>query len=346
MEKCLQKYHWIKLYRNKLPQGKGIMGYWAKLASRAAFRTGTATYCGYKNDVEAGMWSGGIVGLKSILGIKNKSRALEIMDILAQFGYINYFLDSKTKKLTYQINDWINLTSNQEYSSGNIYATTGYGFICIPRDLTQRLVEQQYKFSEADAWIDLWCHSVSNEPGNIFSFLATAIQLKWQSVLTLEELGRRWRWEKTKVWRFFKKYKDVFPLYRLPGSYGCLIFNISYFPGTNIDKPSHDVIMRIVDKIRILAKNTHCTGKNHNRINKLVSWFSQKISIDDCIQNSDEQKPKGRVALLDYIIRAYISLEEFKNNKSYIYDCVVGYILYLISFINIRGPCKNKNLEQ
>ena len=38
--KCLRKYKWLKLHRACLPSGKGIMGYWAKLASRAAFRKG------------------------------------------------------------------------------------------------------------------------------------------------------------------------------------------------------------------------------------------------------------------------------------------------------------------
>ena len=34
--KCLMKYQWVKLPRNRLPEGKGLMGYWTKLASRAA----------------------------------------------------------------------------------------------------------------------------------------------------------------------------------------------------------------------------------------------------------------------------------------------------------------------
>lgn len=38
--KCLRKYQWVKLSRAYLPQGKGLMGHWAKLASRAAFRKG------------------------------------------------------------------------------------------------------------------------------------------------------------------------------------------------------------------------------------------------------------------------------------------------------------------
>ena len=62
MPKCLFRYQWVKLPRTHLPVGKGIMGYWAKLASRAAFRKGRAKYCGYTNDVMPGMWSGGVVG--------------------------------------------------------------------------------------------------------------------------------------------------------------------------------------------------------------------------------------------------------------------------------------------
>ena len=40
---------------------------------------------------------------------------------------------------------------------GAVYATPGYGFLCMPRDITERLAEQGYKFDVADAWLDLWC---------------------------------------------------------------------------------------------------------------------------------------------------------------------------------------------
>ena len=94
------KFEWVKLLRSRSPEGKGIMGAWAKLAARAAFRKGQAHYCGYTNEVVPGMWSGGIVGLKSILGIKNRAKALNVLDTLAGFGYIEYCLDSTTTKLT------------------------------------------------------------------------------------------------------------------------------------------------------------------------------------------------------------------------------------------------------
>ena len=64
---CLIRYRWLKLPRAFLPSPKGISGYWSRLAARAAFRKGIASYCGHRNPVEPGTWAGGIVGVKSIL---------------------------------------------------------------------------------------------------------------------------------------------------------------------------------------------------------------------------------------------------------------------------------------
>lgn len=105
--KCLMKYEWVKLMRCHLPQGKGIMGAYTRLASRAAFRKGQAEYCGYTNEVNAGEWSGCIVGVKSILGVKKCEDAFSVLNKLSELGYISYTLDEETKKLTYKINDWV-----------------------------------------------------------------------------------------------------------------------------------------------------------------------------------------------------------------------------------------------
>ena len=215
--KCLMKYQWVKLPRNHLPEGKGIMGAWAKLASRAAFRKGQASYCGHINAVRPGMWSGGVVGLKSILGLKSRIQSLETLNKLSELGFVSYKLNSKTKKLNYEIKDWVINCSGAECMGGTVYATEGYGFLCLPRGITDRLVQQNYIFEEADAWLDLWCHTVSEDESNAFSFLAPTIQFgRFGAVITLENLGRRWNWEKTKVWRFFQKYGDAFALHRLP----------------------------------------------------------------------------------------------------------------------------------
>lgn len=301
--KCLLKYQWVKLPRNQLPPGKGIMGAWARLASRVAFRAGQAHYCGYINRVSAGGWAGGIVGLKSILEVKNRRHALNLMDKLADLGYVSYSLDTKTKKLTCQVTDWVVKCSGEPCMGREaVYATEGYGFLCLPRNVTQRLVERHYQFAEADAWLDLWCHTVWQEPSNAFSHLAPAVQFgQYGAVLTLESLGKRWGWEKTKVWRFFRKYADAFPLYKLPGAFGCLIFNAAYPTGEQFSLPSQEKVVRILGEIRAKDTNAHKQqSSDHIRICKLVAWYSRAVL---------PQKPaERRVASEDcYITRAYFS---------------------------------------
>ncbi len=337
--KCLMKYKWVKLLRSHLPQGKGIMGCWAKLASRAAFRKGHASYCGYVNDVVPGMWSGGIVGVKSILGIKNRKKALDILDRLSKLGYIRYTLDSKTKKLTYQITDWVVKCSGEECMDGAVYTTDGYGFLCLPRSITERLIEQQYIFEESDAWLDLWCHSISKDRNNAFSFFAPTVQYgKYGAVLTLETLGKRWGWEKTKVWRFFKKHSDVFALYRLPGSYGCLVFNKLYPCDIEGVIPSQEQIKRILDEIRAYAVNTSKKGTDHKYINRLITWYSRRV-VDKFWSTED----KNRVAFSVPIIRAYSSLCWSCKN---IYDCGNVYNCPTAEFKDIRGPCVGVDLTK
>ena len=120
-----------------MPAGKGIMGAWARLASRAAFRNGQARYCRYVNQVTIGSWAGGIVGLKRILGIKNRNKALEMMDKLVQLGYIDYELNPKTKKLTYQSKDWVVQCSGEPcMGTESVYTTPGCGCLCLPRNVT------------------------------------------------------------------------------------------------------------------------------------------------------------------------------------------------------------------
>ena len=54
------------------------------------------------------------------------------MDELQSLGYISYNLEAGTKKLSYEIADWVQKCSGSEADSGTVYATEGYGFICTP----------------------------------------------------------------------------------------------------------------------------------------------------------------------------------------------------------------------
>ena len=262
-----------------------------------------------------------------------------MLQTMADLGYVQYTLDSKTKKLTYQITDWVVKCSGKECMQGAVYATEGYGFLCLPRNITEHLAEKRYIFEESDAWMDLWCHSVWEDPNNAFSFMAPTVQYgKYGALLTLETLGQRWGWEKTKVWRFMKKHGDVFALYRLPGSYGCLIFNKLYPTGSEVSIPNQEKIQRILYEIRMCGANTHKTGSDHEHMNKLITWYSRRLAQSSTPETA--MQPENRVALSAPIIRAYLS--PCRNCKNCGYDCQdKGYITQaVIETSKIRGPCE------
>lgn len=340
--KCLRKYQWVKLPRDYPDMGKGLMAQWAKLASRAAFRKGYAKYAGHINAVTPGMWAGGIVGLKSILGVRSRSEALKALDQLSSYGFLRYTIDPKTKKLTYEITDWVVKCSGAECASGAVYATTGYGFLCLPRNITDRLVDAGKVFDESDAWLDLWCHTTYEDHSNAFSFLAPAVQYgKYGSVLTLETLGQRWKWEKTKVWRFFRKHGDVFSLHRLPGSFGCLIFNTIYPTDTDYYEPESANVVSILNDILTSGVCKHTEGSSNTRINRLVNWLSRKVMIARQEQSAPEAH-KTRVALSAPLMRVYLSHgRNCKSCRNCSYACP-GTLLDAPSSVRseseIRGP--------
>lgn len=340
--KCLRKYQWVKLPRDYPDMGKGLMAQWAKLASRAAFRKGCAKYAGHINAVTPGMWAGGIVGLKSILGVRSRSEALKSLDQLSSYGFLRYTIDPKTKKLTYEITDWVVKCSGAECASGAVYATTGYGFLCLPRNITDRLVDAGKVFDESDAWLDLWCHTTYEDYSNAFSFLAPAVQYgRYGSVLTLETLGQRWKWEKTKVWRFFQKHGDVFSLHRLPGSFGCLIFNTIYPTDTDYYEPESANVISILNDILTSGVCKHTEGSSNTRINRLVNWLSRKVMIARQEQSAPEAH-ETRVALSAPLMRVYLSHgRNCKSCRNCSYACP-GALLDALSSVRseseIRGP--------
>lgn len=334
---CLMIYKWVKLLRSHLPEGKGLMAYWAKLASHAAFRKGQALYCGHYNRVAPGMWSGGMVGLKRILGLGSRQSVIDVMNQLMDLGFITYTIDAKTKKLEYFLCDWIENCSGEACLGVTAYAIDQYGFICLPRNITDRLTKSRYLFEEADAWLDLWCHTVSNDPKNAFSFLAPTVQYgKYGAVLTLETLGQRWGWEKTKVWRFIKKHGDVFSLYRLPGNYGCVLFNKLYPTGAVGLFPTQKEVEWVFTELRSFSQRTTEKGSTRANLNQLVAWYSMRVT-EKMRNTATVAYDENRVASFAPIIRAYLS--HCRNCKNCRYDCRKIEVSESGVFTNtIRGP--------
>ena len=224
--------------------------------------------------------------------------------------------------------------------------------MCIPRNITERLVKEHYIFDEADACLDLWCHTVTEEPNNVFSFMAPAVQYgKYGAILTLETLGQRWGWEKTKVWRFFKKHGDVFALYRLSSSYGCLIFNKRYPVDAEVSLPEQEEIMKTVGQIRELSADVLKKGSEHEHLSQMVAWYSRKLTCDfmetgNEFEIKDESGEKSCVAHSAPIIYTYLSL--CRNCKNCNYDCQIVNITTLAVQDRklIRSPCGAVDLTE
>ena len=154
---------------------------------------------------------------------------------------------------------------------------------------------------------------------------------KYGSVLTLETLGNRWGWEKTKVWRFFRKYADTFSLTRLPGAYGCVIFNLDYPGCEEHTRPTEELVLEVLELIRRSARNTRTRGTDHERLNRYVAWKSRRVIQalrDGIVQNQhkdqapSEEVSEARVALSALITHAYISQgRNCKICRNCIYDC-------------------------
>ena len=128
-------------------------------------------------------------------------------------------------------------------------------------------------------------------------------------ILSLETLGRRWGWEKTKVWRFFQMHREEFALRRLPGNLGCLVFNRAYPCKTLTVIPSAEEISALLGELRRLGR-----AQSFDRVtlNRVIAWYSRHAGIVN-------QPQKSRVALSYNIYRAYLS--PWKDCTTYRNDC-------------------------
>ena len=323
--KCLSKYKWVKLPRTQIPTGRSILSSFIRLYARAAYRPGQARYCQYINDVRYGEWVGGIVGLKSILDVSSRDQAFHILQSLANRGMLEYDYNPKSNRLSYRI-----LQTQQAVvpSQGTPVYAREQGFLCLPRTLTQPLIQAGYVFEELDAWLDLWIHTIYQDHGSVLSTIVPLIQFDTGPALTLESLGKRWSWERTKVWRFFQKHAGTFFLFKLPGSYGAVVCNLAYCQTADTCSVQK-TILQSVCKILILGRNTLSGKKTYLRLNRLLQLFGAVVGRTFFWL-------KNRVAPRSLYTRAYISS---LVDLSKLLDCkrVFGGTKLVRNSIMIRG---------
>lgn len=285
---------WKKLYRDIPFCDDGLLSTYLQLAFAAAYQDGESKYYKYKNNVKENQIVGGVVGLKSICGIKNRNKLMNNLEELKKLSLIDFKIE-KNRKTTVEVNHLHHF--ERDKITASCHATQGYGFVGIDTCVPDLFVSDHYSFSENDALIDLWFHTTFGDHLNIFSYLFPCVEFDQKTALTLDYLAERWNWNKSKVSRFFKKHSEKYSLIKLPCSCGSLIFNNIFPVDKSVKKPTEDQIFEICKKLRFLEaeKKNSVTKKTseNEKINKLIKKYTQTI-IAELLADVEKNKTKQK----------------------------------------------------
>lgn len=181
------------------------------LYSYANFRSNTRVINGENYMESPGQWVCKLGSLPRILRLHSKAQALEQMDWFEKHGFISYkFIDKEKEILRFSITDWKRHCTHLNY---NYYSYKGSGFFFFPLPIGRQLISAsraagRVVFSELDAIMDMWLHTILNDPkvrGSEFMPVVYYANMHGLPLLSYTYLAKRWGWSKSKVGRFMLK---------------------------------------------------------------------------------------------------------------------------------------------
>lgn len=119
-----------------------------------------------------GQWICKLGALPRILRVHSKTQALELMEYFENHGFLTFeILDEEKEILRFTIADWKEHCTHLQY---NYYSYKGSGFFFFPLPVGRLLLKTARKevgivFSELDAIMDMWLHTILNDPSLICS---------------------------------------------------------------------------------------------------------------------------------------------------------------------------------
>lgn len=185
------------------------------LFSYANFRSNTRTISNHQYMEAPGQWICKLSALPRILRVHSKAQATELLDYFQAHGLLTYeFLDEGSGLLRFTIADWQRHCVHLDY---NYYSYKGSGFFFFPLPLGRRLLASGRRsgklvFSELDAIMDFWLHTILNDPtvaGSEYMPVVYYADMKGQPLLSYSYLAKRWGWSKSRVGRFILKIEDA-----------------------------------------------------------------------------------------------------------------------------------------
>lgn len=181
------------------------------LFSYANFRSNERVINGDRYMEAPGQWICKLGALPRILRVHSKTQALELMEYFQNHGFLTFeILDEEKEILRFTIADWKEHCTHLQY---NYYSYKGSGFFFFPLPVGRLLLKIARKevgivFSELDAIMDMWLHTILNDPkvrGSEYMPVVYYSNMRGMPLLSYTYLARRWGWSKSRVGRFMLK---------------------------------------------------------------------------------------------------------------------------------------------
>ena len=137
------------------------------LFSYANFRSNERVINGDRYMEAPGQWICKLGALPRILRVHSKAQALELMEYFQDHGFLTFeILDEEKEILRFTISDWKEHCTHLQY---NYYSYKGSGFFFFPLPVGRLLLKIARKevgivFSELDAIMDMWLHTILKDP--------------------------------------------------------------------------------------------------------------------------------------------------------------------------------------
>lgn len=161
---------WFRHFNNhKEFRNEGTVHLFSLMAlfSYANFRSNERMISGERYMEAPGQWICKLGSLPRILRVHSKRQALEQLDYYEKYGFLTYeWLDEENEIILFSITNWKEHCTSLQY---NYYSYKGSGFFFFPLPVGRMLLRIAHKtegivFSELDAIMDMWLHTILNDP--------------------------------------------------------------------------------------------------------------------------------------------------------------------------------------
>lgn len=185
------------------------------LYSYADFRSNARVINEHRYQEAPGQWICKVSALPRILRAHSKAHAIELMNYFRDAGFLDYeMLDEEAGILRYTIADWKRHCTHLEY---NYYSYKGSGYFFFPLPVGRQMLSVARKtgrivFSELDAIMDFWLHTILNDPtvlGSEYMPVVYYANMGGKPLLSYTYLAKRWGWSKSRVGRFILKIEEA-----------------------------------------------------------------------------------------------------------------------------------------